>query len=304
MFLQSYQASNHPLMAEIASRNFENPIPGFSLLQEHQSLPSNISTFLNPGVNPIVETTVIGTINSGSSAAKKKRGRDDFSSCFDREMSVKVQKQCLELDRFLALHAENVRAELEARRRSYWRQVAAAVEARVQRMLRGKDEEIESISRRNSALEERMRELLVEGQLWRSLAQANEATVVSLHRELELLLLAPANDVGPSLEEGQGDNGDVYCETSASSAGAREEKEDGDGGAPSSSCCHRRGGDLQGEKEGGGGVCWCKGCGSKEVSVLLLPCRHLCLCAACEPASEACPLCLCPKTATLQVYVT
>ncbi|KAF3789313.1 BOI-related E3 ubiquitin-protein ligase 1 [Nymphaea thermarum] len=299
-------------MAEIASRNFENPIPGFSLLQEHQSLPSNISTFLNPGVNPIVENTVIGAISTGGSAAKKKRGRDDFPSCFDREMSVKVHKQCLELDRFLALHTENVRAELEARRRSYWRQVAAAVEARVQRMLRGKDEEIESISRRNGALEERMRELLVEGQLWRSLAQANEATVVSLRRELELLLLFPANDVGPSLEEGQGDNGDVYCETSASSAAAREAmeevgKEDGDGGAPSSSCCHRRGGDLQREKEGaggGGGVCWCKGCGSKEVSVLLLPCRHLCLCAACEPASEACPLCFCLKTATLQVYVT
>ncbi|CAN6460327.1 unnamed protein product [Victoria cruziana] len=267
-------------MAETASRNLENPIPGLPLLQEHQSFPS---AFVNPGLlNPILENAVVGSVISGGSSAKKKRGREDFRSCFDREISVRVHKQCLELDRFVALHTEKVRAEVEARRRSYWRQVAAAVEAGVQRMLRGKEEEIESMSRRNIALEERVKALLVEGQLWRSLAQANEATVVSLRRELEMLLLSPAHDVGPSLEEGQGDNGDVYRDATASSSAEEEEM----------------------RRSGGGGGCWCKGCGSKEVSVLLLPCRHLCLCAACEPASEACPLCFCPKTATLQVYVT
>ncbi|KAF3771598.1 hypothetical protein EJ110_NYTH60059 [Nymphaea thermarum] len=39
-------------------------------------------------------------------------------------------------------------------------------------------------------------------------------------------------------------------------------------------------------------------------SVLLLPCRHLCLCSGCAAAVDTCPICKSTKTATVQVYLS
>jgi E3 ubiquitin-protein ligase BOI and related proteins len=51
----------------------------------------------------------------------------------------------------------------------------------------------------------------------------------------------------------------------------------------------------------------CRTCGRRSSSVVLLPCRHLCVCAACEPAvspggAAACPMCRGAVTGTLQVF--
>ncbi|OEL30835.1 hypothetical protein BAE44_0008146 [Dichanthelium oligosanthes] len=45
----------------------------------------------------------------------------------------------------------------------------------------------------------------------------------------------------------------------------------------------------------------CSACGGGEASVLVLPCRHLCLCKACEPRAEAYPVCLAAKTASIHI---
>jgi len=79
-------------------------------------------------------------------------------------------------------------ADLREQRRRHAGQVVAAVEAAAAKRLRAKDEEIERIGRLNWALEERVRSLYVEAQVWRDLAQSNEAAANALRGELQQAL--------------------------------------------------------------------------------------------------------------------
>lgn len=47
----------------------------------------------------------------------------------------------------------------------------------------------------------------------------------------------------------------------------------------------------------------CKGCKVNEVCMLLLPCKHLCLCKECESKLTFCPLCRSSKFIGMEVYM-
>ncbi|KAL5997030.1 hypothetical protein ACLOJK_007956 [Asimina triloba] len=160
---------------------------------------------------------------------------------------------------------EKIRAELEQKRRSYRANIFKAVEQGMQRLLKFKDEEIAKISRRNTALEEKVKSLLMEGQIWKTVAQTNEATVTALRRDLELV----------QAREGEGDNGEVEDSMSSCDGGGRK--------SVVSRGCH--------------------GCGQNQISVLALPCRHLCLCSECDSMLQSCPLCMAPKSASIKVQL-
>lgn len=192
--------------------------------------------------------------------------------------------------------------EMEERRKSYSRRIITAVEETVMKKLRAKDEEIDKIGRLNWALEEKVKSLCVENQIWRELAQTNEATANALRNNLEQVLLAQLppdnvenNDAAAAalLDDAQSCCGSNLLAEEEDKA--QQESDNGGGGAATS-------GPLHGSGYGCGRLC--RNCGKEEASVLLLPCRHLCLCGVCGPALHSCPICLCTKNGTLHLNLS
>lgn len=215
---------------------------------------------------------------------KRPRDADGALSFLGEDMSSHFQQQMLDVDRLIVHHAEKVRVELMERLKRFLRRIIASVEEGLSKRLKAKEEEIERMSKLNWALEERIKSLCVENQMWRDLARSNEAAAQVLRSNLEQALAAAQ----------------VKAEKDAAAIAV----DDAD-----SCCC---GDNAEDENKGSAAVKgkklqWsrlCRFCQEREPSVLLLPCRHLCVCAACGPAVVACPICNCSTNGTVIVNMS
>ncbi|XP_074565313.1 putative BOI-related E3 ubiquitin-protein ligase 3 [Curcuma longa] len=208
---------------------------------------------------PLGDSAALVTSESGG--LHGKRPRESFSF-LGEDFSSNVQQQLLNLDRLILNHVAKVRMELVQRLR---RNLAAAEEGASKR-LKEKEEEVERERKVTWALEERIKSLCVENQMWRELARSSEAVALALRADLERALAATVK---------------------AAPAAAAEDAE--------SCCC----GDSEEEARR-----TCRCCGEREPAVLLLPCRHLCVCAACGPAVATCPVCECRKNGSVLVNMS
>ncbi|TKV92120.1 hypothetical protein SEVIR_9G142700v4 [Setaria viridis] len=197
------------------------------------------------------------------------------------DVAAHFQQQLADVDRLVLQHTTKMWVEMGEQRCRHARQVVAAVEAAAAKRLRAKDEEIQRIGRLNWALEERVRSLCVEAQVWRDLAQSNEAMVNALRGELQQAHDAQQARRGVGTDDAEscccGENG------VAGGIGADDNEEEEAG---TSSASHKR---------------MCTMCGKGAAEVLLLPCRHLCACAPCAAAAVACPACGCAKNGSVCV---
>ncbi|KAI3810114.1 hypothetical protein L1987_19723 [Smallanthus sonchifolius] len=209
------------------------------------------------------------------------------------DISMQICQQQLEIDRFVAQHTENMRSEIEAiRRRNTMRLIALADEG-INR-LRSKEDEIVKIGRLNSALEEKVKSLSVDNQIWQQSAQTNEATANVLRRNLQQILTQiqqqQQHDAGTATGEsccGSNYDEDSHRRTLAE-LNIRNGGNDGDA--------------TSGDNNGGCRLNrWCRNCGKEELCVLLLPCRHLCVCSVCESSINVCPICKSTKNASLHI---
>ena len=208
-----------------------------------------------------------------------------------------IDRPLLLMGSFLvALQAERLRRALADTRRRHYRSLVGAAEAAAAQRIREKEAEALEAARRGADLEDRVARLRAEAAAWQAKALADQSTAAALHAQLQ------------------------QASAAAQARGkAAEEEEDNAGGAAADDA----------------GSCFvdpdrvveiapprppparpCRTCRQRSASVVLLPCRHLCVCAECEPAvpaaapfaagagavAAACPMCRGTVTGTLQVF--
>ncbi|KVI10227.1 probable BOI-related E3 ubiquitin-protein ligase 3 [Cynara cardunculus var. scolymus] len=233
-----------------------------------------------------------------------------------QDVSMQIYQQQMEIDRFIANHTEKVRSEIEATRRRNSMRLIAAAEEGINKRLRSKEEEIIKIGKLNSVLEEKVKSLSVENQIWQQMAQTNEATANALRRNLHRIL----TQIQQQQQNGWADKTTVDDVQSCCGSNYDEEhhhhqpapltaegvtvtttKKLNEGNDVDSQYCRSS---SSSDNNGRKLKRWCRNCGKMESCVLLLPCRHLCICSVCESAINVCPICKSSKNASVHVNMS
>lgn len=229
-------------------------------------------------------------------AFQSVNNRCGFVGFLGEDISSQLLQQQLEVDQFITQHTQKVRMEVGERRKRYAMSLVSAIEQGIQNRLKAKEEEIENIGKLNWALEERVKSLSVENHIWRELAQTNEAKANFLRSNLEQVLAGVHNSGGARGGEAAEvmDDAQSCC---SSNHGGCEREDAAEVGSPVAGGNGQR--ESSGVRNSNGRKC--RKCGKGESCVLLLPCRHLCLCTVCGSSQLICPICKSTQTASLHV---
>ncbi|KAL3329598.1 hypothetical protein AABB24_033776 [Solanum stoloniferum] len=196
------------------------------------------------------------------------------SSTTDDFLASHIKQQQHEIDHFLQLQGEQLRRTLEEKRKRHYHALIGAMEESTARRLKEKETEVEKAARRNTVLEARASQLIAEARAWQVKACEQEVTAATLQAQLQQVMV---NGGGMSPPEGDGGGGEAE---DAESVYVDPDRVVESTGRPS-----------------------CKGCRKRFASVVLLPCRHLCLCIECDVVAQSCPLCRSIRTSSVEVFL-
>lgn len=254
------------------------------LQNQNHSIPcENGFVFLpsSKNLNNNATPTTASTITTESS--------DHIPLNLSHTMAAQLDKHGHEIDRYITLQNERLKVVLQEQRKHQLATILKKLEAKAMMMLKQKDEEIAKATNRRIELEEFMRKMEVENQAWQRVAAENETMVVTLNNTLEQLKEQVAcffnSSNGVDDAESCCDDNEYPCRNRGN-----EEQETGETGK----------GEKEGERKKGKMVC--RVCNSRNASVILLPCRHLCSCKDCEAFLDSCPLCFSLKKASLEAF--
>ena len=191
-----------------------------------------------------------------------------------------------------------MRQAIEERTQRHSKALFATLEEEVTRRIRERDVELERVSKRALDLEERVKHLSMETHGWQSKAKSYESMVTVLRANLQHALIHNQNRVEQSkLLEGCGDSEaddavSVHIDNNAEAQQSRA----------TMMMMKKRGASCT-DSSSSSGTRFCRKCGSKEATLLLLPCLHLCLCNDCNVRMDRCPVCNSAKSAYVEVYL-
>ncbi|KAK7330849.1 hypothetical protein VNO77_25053 [Canavalia gladiata] len=201
-----------------------------------------------------------------------------FLSLLSQGFASQIKQQRDEIDQFLQAQGDQLRRTLAEKRQRHYRALLTAAEEAVARRLREKEVEVEKATRKNAELEARAAQLSVEAQVWQAKARAQEATAASLQAQLQQTIMchggedAAGGGVSCAVEGQAEDAESAYVDPERVVVAAARPK--------------------------------CRGCGKRVASVVVLPCRHLCICTECDAHFRACPVCLTLKNSTVEVFLS
>ncbi|XP_028769927.1 probable BOI-related E3 ubiquitin-protein ligase 2 [Neltuma alba] len=216
-----------------------------------------------------------------TSASKGIKATLPIILSLDDNLKVEIDQQKKELDCYIRFQEENTIKGLRELRLRHMVSFLSAIERGVSRKLYEKELEIENMNNKNQELLEKMKQVSMELQSWQFRAKYNESAVNALKNNLQQVM-------AQCVMRGKEAHGDREIEEVAS--------------------CTNTG--YQGVTEHAGDSnsfkrqMNCRACKVKEVCVLMLPCRHLCLCKDCEVFIDICPVCGIMKTASVEVIMS
>eukprot|EP00249_Psilotum_nudum_P021329 c28070_g2_i1 orf=500-1621(+) len=265
--------------------------------QRHQLPPLSLGDHHKPSTSPVVQQPS-GLVSTGLrlafddepvSACTTTSGRTEaastvFSSLFE-DVSAHLMQQQEEFDRFLAAQGDQFKQALEEARQKQSRALLATIGDSVSKRFTEKEIELEKLIRRNVELEDRLKQYSFEAHMWKTKAKSNEAMITALRTNLQ-------QAVAQSREQSKEGCGDSEADDAASANYDDKLTETHPWALKSSKDWNKD------------ALRACRICRTSEVSILLLPCRHLCICKNCEGQIEKCPLCQCLRSASVEVYMS
>ncbi|CAL5396116.1 unnamed protein product [Camellia sinensis] len=197
---------------------------------------------------------------------------------------IELDQQKEELNQYIKIQEENLVKGVRDMKQRHVASVLTTIEKGVNLKLREKDVEIDNINQKNIELVERIRQVATEAQNWHYRAKYNESVVNILKNNLQLAISQGANQGKEGYGDSEVDDTASYIDQSNYLVIIPS----GPGKAASS---------LKDNMI-------CRACKSKGVTILLMPCRHLCLCRDCDGLISVCPICQLVKTASVPVYLS
>ncbi|XP_058184146.1 BOI-related E3 ubiquitin-protein ligase 1-like [Rhododendron vialii] len=194
-----------------------------------------------------------------------------FTSLLNEDRTAEIVEQSDQIDEIIRTHAEQLQRALADKWQGHYRTLQCAAEERAAKRLKEREGEMEKMVRRNAELEQMAARYSAEAEVWRTEAKRLENTVGTLRASL---LKATVR-------------GGLGCGGSAGVAAAEDAESsyvDPDRVEPVSLAC--------------------KGCGKRVATVMMWPCRHMCVCKGCDIVSKTCLVCRSIKTTSIEVVLS
>ncbi|KAL3654038.1 hypothetical protein CASFOL_003719 [Castilleja foliolosa] len=214
--------------------------------------------------------------SSISSASGSFTPSSSIFSALGNDIKREIDQQNKELDLFIRIQEENMAKGVRDIKQRHMSSFLSALEKGVAKKMHEKDLELQNVTRKNKELVETMKQVTSEAQNWCYMAKYNESVVNVLKTNLQQAMQCS----NTARFEGVGESD------------AADDAASGVGGS----------GPLISAKKDSNMIC--RSCRLNEVSVLLMPCRHLCLCKECERFVGVCPVCQLATTASFEVYLS